>query len=77
LRCGPPARRARPDEWSGEYKGHYVEHDKAPIPITVHVHWLDGGEGELDGWTSQWTRADLAGRLRPELPGFAFRFRGP
>jgi len=39
--------------------GHYVEHHKPPIPITVHVDWVDGGEGDLDGWISQWTRTHV------------------
>ena len=39
------------DQWRGEFSGHHIAHGKPPIPITVHVHWLEGGEGELDGWT--------------------------
>jgi hypothetical protein len=39
--------------------GHYIAHGKPPIPVTVHVEWADGGEGELDGWTSQWTRTHV------------------
>jgi hypothetical protein len=61
-----------PDKWRGEFRGHYVVHDKPPIPITVHVRWLDGGEGEIDGWTAQWTRSQVRvlrslepGRFRP------------
>jgi hypothetical protein len=37
----------------------------------VHVHWLDGGEGEIDGWTAQWTRSYVR-VLRSLEPG---RFR--
>ena len=48
-----------PDALHGEFVGHYIEHNKPPIPITVHVEWVDGGEGELDGWTSQWTRTHV------------------
>jgi hypothetical protein len=44
-----------PDKWRGELDGHHIAHGKPPIPVTVHVEWADGGEGELDGWTSQWT----------------------
>ena len=49
-----------PDRWRGEFKGHHIAHGKPPIPITVHVEWVDGREGELDGWTSQWTRTQCA-----------------
>jgi hypothetical protein len=62
-----------PDKWRGEYDSHYIEHDKPPIPVRVHVEWVDGGEGELGGWTSQWTRTHVyvvrnptgGGPLRP------------
>jgi hypothetical protein len=48
-----------PDPLRGEFVGHHIAHDKPPIPVTVHVEWKDGGEGELDGWTSQWTRTHV------------------
>ncbi|HEX2361025.1 MAG TPA: hypothetical protein VHI11_03020 [Jiangellaceae bacterium] len=62
-----------PEVWRGEFNGHYIEHNKPPIPVTVRVEWADGGEGDLDGWTSQWTRTHVyvvrnlepGGRLRP------------
>jgi hypothetical protein len=45
---------------------------QAAHPITVHVHWLDGGERDLHGWTSQWTRTRVCvmrslepGRFQP------------
>ena len=60
-----------PEVWRGEFVGHYIEHDKPPIPVTVHVEWVDGGEGELDGWTAQWTRTHVR-ILRSLEPG---RFR--
>jgi hypothetical protein len=56
----------------GEFAGHHIAHNQPPIPVTVHVEWTDGGEGELDGWTSQWTRTHVCivrglepGRFRP------------
>jgi hypothetical protein len=30
-----------------------------PIPVTVHVTWTDGTEGEVNAWTSQWTRTHV------------------
>ena len=48
-----------PDQWRGEFNGHHIAHGKPPIPVTVHVEWVDGGEGVLDGWTSQWTRTHV------------------
>jgi hypothetical protein len=30
-----------------------------PIPVTVHITWTDGMEGEVNGWTSQWTRTHV------------------
>jgi hypothetical protein len=48
-----------PDKWRGEFRGHYIEHRKPPIPVTVRVEWVDGGDGELEGWTSQWTRTHV------------------
>jgi hypothetical protein len=37
----------------------------------VHVHWLDSGEREIDGWTAQWTGSYVR-VLRSLEPG---RFR--
>jgi hypothetical protein len=45
--------------WRGEFVGHYIEHDKPPIPVRVPVEWVDGGEGELDGWTALWTKTHV------------------
>ena len=54
----------------GRFPGN-IEHDKPPIPVRVHVEWVDGGESDLDGWTAQWTRTHVCimrslepGRLR-------------
>lgn len=61
-----------PDHLRGEFAGHHIAHGKPPIPIIVHVEWADGGEGQVDGWTSQWTRTHVCvlrslepGRFRP------------
>jgi hypothetical protein len=65
-----------PDLNRGEFNGHYIEHNKPPIPVTVHVEWADGGKGELDGWTSQWTRTHvrIVRSLEPgRLPAFWVR----
>jgi hypothetical protein len=32
----PPVEHA-PDEWRDEFVGHYIEHDKPPIPVRAHV----------------------------------------
>ena len=48
-----------PDQWRGELDGHYIRHDGNPIPVTAHVTWTDGTEGEVNGWTSQWTRTHV------------------
>ena len=44
-----------PDQWSGELDGHHIRRDGDPIPVTVKVTWSDGTEGEVNGFTSQWT----------------------
>jgi hypothetical protein len=31
----------------------------ARSPVTVKVTWTDGTEGEVNGWTSQWTRTHV------------------
>jgi hypothetical protein len=61
-----------PDKWRGEFNGHHIAHGKPPIPVTVHVEWVDGGEGELDGWTSQWTRTHVC-IMRSLEPGSRLR----
>lgn len=48
-----------PDKWRGELEGLYIKRHMPPIPVTVRVEWVDGGKGELDGWTSQWTRSHV------------------
>jgi hypothetical protein len=45
-----------PDSAGAQCNGHHIAHGKPPILVTVHVEWVDGGEGELDGWTAKWTR---------------------
>jgi hypothetical protein len=37
----------------------YVRHGADPIPVTVRVQWTDGTEGEVNAWTSQWTRTHV------------------
>jgi hypothetical protein len=44
-----------PDRWAGELEGLHIRHDDDPIPLTVRVRWTDGTEGEVNGWTIQWT----------------------
>jgi hypothetical protein len=61
-----------PDKWRGEFNGHHIAHGKPPIPVTVRVEWVDGGEGELDGWTSQWTRTHVC-IMRSLEPGSRLR----
>jgi hypothetical protein len=51
-----------PESATAQFDGHDIAHGKPPIPVTVHVEWVDGGEGELDDWTAQWTRAHVADR---------------
>jgi hypothetical protein len=46
-----------PDKWRGELDGHHIRRDGDPIPVTVKVTWSDGTEGEVNGFTSQWTHA--------------------
>ena len=48
-----------PNRFRGEFAGHHITHGKPPIPITVRVEWSDGGEGEVNGWTLQWTRTHV------------------
>jgi 5-methylcytosine-specific restriction endonuclease McrA len=40
-------------------EGLYIRHDGDPIPVTVRVTWTDETEGEVNGWTSQWTRTHV------------------
>jgi hypothetical protein len=37
----------------------YIRYGGDPIPVTVRVTWTDGTEGELNAWTSQWTRTHV------------------
>jgi hypothetical protein len=39
--------------------GHHIRYDGDPVPVTVKVMWTDGTEGEVNGWTSQWTRTHV------------------
>ena len=48
-----------PDYWKREYEGHHIGHSEPPIPVTVHVRWSDGTEGEVNAWTSQWTHTHV------------------
>jgi hypothetical protein len=48
-----------PDQWRGEVDGHHIRYGLDPIPVTVRVQWTDGTEGEVNGWTSQWTRTHV------------------
>jgi hypothetical protein len=48
-----------PDQWRGEVEGLHIRYDRDPIPVTVRVTWTDDTEGEVNGWTSQWTRTHV------------------
>jgi hypothetical protein len=37
----------------------HISRDGEAIPVTVRVQWTDGTEGEVNGWTNQWTRAHV------------------
>jgi hypothetical protein len=48
-----------PDRWRGELDGHHIRYGRDPIPVTVRIQWTDGTQGEVNGWTSQWTRTHV------------------
>jgi hypothetical protein len=48
-----------PDKFRGELEGLYIRYGGDPIPVTVRVTWTDGTEGEVNAWTSQWTRTHV------------------
>jgi hypothetical protein len=47
-----------PDRLAGELEGLHIRHGD-PIAVTVRVEWSDGTRGEVNGWTSQWTRTHV------------------
>ena len=49
----------KPDRWAGDLDGLHIRHDGDRIPVTVRVQWSDGTEGEVNGWTSQWTKSHV------------------
>jgi hypothetical protein len=48
-----------PDVSRGELDGLHIRYGHDPIPVAVRVQWSDGTEGEVNGWTSQWTRTHV------------------
>ncbi len=64
-----------PDKWRGEYEGHYIRYDGDPIPVTVKVTWDDGTQGEVNGWTSQWTRTHVSVSRESAAPYHPFWVR--
>lgn len=51
--------RARDERWAGDPDGLHIRHDGNSIPVTVRVQLTDGTEGEVNDWTSQWTRTHV------------------
>jgi hypothetical protein len=47
-----------PDRLAGDLDGLYSRHD-GPDPVMIRVQWTDGSEGEIDAWTSRWTRTHV------------------
>jgi hypothetical protein len=45
-----------PGKWRGELDRLHISHHGESIPVTVRVQWTDGTEGEVNAWTSQWTK---------------------
>jgi hypothetical protein len=54
----------------------YVRHGRDPIPVTVRVQWTDGTEGEVNAWTSQWTRTHVCVVRESAPPYHPFWVRG-
>jgi hypothetical protein len=61
-----------PDQWRGEVEGLHIRYDGDPIPVTVRVQWTDGTEGEVNGWTSQWSRTHVCVVRETAPPYHAF-----
>jgi hypothetical protein len=47
-----------PHKWRGELDGLHIRRDGDPSR-SVRVQWTDGTEGEVNGWTSQWTESHV------------------
>jgi hypothetical protein len=65
----------KPDKWAGDLDGLYVSHGSPPIPVTVKVTWTDGTTGEVNAWTSQWTKSHVSVHRETAPPYHGFWVR--